>query len=275
MTTRQTLVSAACALIAGCESQPQPAIRDAASGQSPQRRGKAFVVFAVPDFVIDRTAVPILPPMTPGSELSPTTAFSEAPDIVSVDPSGALVGRRNGRALVRAVDTGSVLRVLVAAVESIRIVPDRVRLEPRAQTRLRLIASDGTEIPAGAATWATSSSEVATVWKGLVHAGRAERTAVLTATYGDRSTTVEIEVVAASVPVFAVRPARARFRVGSMLSFDALSQAGPIDALWSTSNPRVATRMAGALFRGESPGTASVCATAGARRACTNVEVVP
>src|SRR5438067_551825 len=163
MTSRRLVVSAACALFAGCESQPQPASSNESSDQ-PRRQGeRAFVVFAVPDFVIACAAVPVLPPMTVGSELSPTTAFSEAPDIVSVDPSGALVGHRNGRALLRAVGTGSILRVLVAAVESIRIAPDRVSLEPRAQASLRIIASDGTEIPASAATWATSSSEIATV----------------------------------------------------------------------------------------------------------------
>ena len=81
------------------------------------------------------------------------------------------------------------------------------------------------------------------------------------------------DVVERRVPQFAVRPAHPRLAVGSVLSFEALSADGPVEARWSSSTSRIAVALGGSIFRAVEPGEAEICASASARRSCTTVEV--
>jgi len=86
---------------------------------------------------------------------------------------------------------------------------------------------------------------------------------------------VEAEVFAPAVPSFSVIPERPELHVGQLVYFQAVSRTGPIDARWTSSNERIAARLSGPTFRAAGTGRALVCARAGSRRSCTNVEVIP
>jgi len=97
-----------------------------ASGERP------FVVFAQPRLLIDRLGTPFAPPVTVGSTVSAETLRSDAPEIVEIDSAGALVGRRNGRTLVRSLADGS--QVLEVEVQAATVPDNRPVLGEGART---------------------------------------------------------------------------------------------------------------------------------------------
>lgn len=110
--------------VASCSGAPEG--RGAsAPGEQP------FAVFTKGQLVIDRLGMPFAPPITVGSTASPQTLRSDAPEIVEVDAAGALVGRRNGRALVRSsTDPAQVLEVEVRAASALAVWPAVITIRP-------------------------------------------------------------------------------------------------------------------------------------------------
>jgi len=266
----------ACFVPLACEV-PQRPRGDSAPGQPAETVSsqKAFVVFAAAEFVIDRIGIPIGPPVTVGSLPSPTTMWSEAPEVVAVEPSGELRGLRNGTTTVRAIGTGSAIRVTVAEAESIEVIPGRLELETGKEAVLTIRGRDHAEVPRHAVKWASTAPLTAQVHAGRVRAGEVPGRALLIASYGGHTSTVEAEVFVPAVPSFSVIPERPELHVGQLVYFQAVSRAGPIDARWTSSNGRIAARLSGPTFRAAGTGRALVCARAGSRRACSNVEVIP
>lgn len=72
-----------------------------------------------------------------------------------------------------------------------------------------------------------------------------------------------------------VHPNRSAIRLGEIQGFQALTTAGPVPAVWSSSNEQKIAHLQDHLFQGLEPGQAQVCARANGRRACTTVEVTP
>lgn len=147
-----------------------------------------FVVFSATEFTIDRLGVPVPVPATVGSSPSPQTLASDAPEVVSVDATGSLVGHRSGRATVRTADGRSSLEVEVKAVSAFAVVPARLGLRPGGKGRLRLVAAgSGEELPGAAAQWASDAPEVALVFGGEVEASGRPGTSNVLVTYGGQS----------------------------------------------------------------------------------------
>ncbi len=232
-----------------------------------------FVVFTQPELAISRWLEPIALPVTAGSKPSPATIRSDAPEIVSIEPNGRLVAHADGMTIVRASGTGSTLRVRVAQTSSIRLVLPR-RMSEGESVLARPFAEDGTELLGSSVRWSVTASEVAIVtgW-GLVTARSPGRTELI-GLYGGHEGRVILEVEPRATPDFTVRPANPHISIGSLVSLQAISSAGPLEATWTSSAPRIAALLGGSIVRGVQPGKAVVCARASSRRSCTTVEVI-
>jgi hypothetical protein len=231
------------------------------------------VVFDRQDFTIDRWEKPVRPPVLPGSVPSPVTMASDAPGIVSVEENGDLVAHANGTTIVRSVGSGSALRVSVAQTESLRLVFPRHSLEEGQSTTVHALADGDLELPGTSVRWFITAPDVAIVSQSGVLTARASGQATLIGQYGGQEARVPFGVVSRRVPAFTVRPVNPHLSVGGVMSFQAVSPAGVVDARWSASSPQVATALGGAIFRAGQPGQSEVCANAGSRRACTTLEV--
>lgn len=178
-------------MVAACGREPARQAPQAA----PLRPAAAppFAVFSQPSLVIDRLGVPVAPPVTVGSTPSGTTMTSDAPHVVTVEPSGGLVAHQDGVATIRSA--GGSLEVVVRTARSIALVPRRLALRPGETRRLRAVEGDGPqEIPAEVVEWATSDPTIATLLGGEVMAGRRSGRARITARYGGRQAEALITV---------------------------------------------------------------------------------
>lgn len=104
-----------------------------AAGDEHQRRveevraqlDRDFVVFRESELRIEQLEAPVPAPITVGSRPSPVTMASSAPEVVSVQPDGALVAHRAGSAVIQAAGTGSRLTVVVLAPQPAPAVAQR------------------------------------------------------------------------------------------------------------------------------------------------------
>lgn len=185
------LLAAALLVVAACGREPA---RQAPQAAPPGSAAAApFAVFSRSSMVIDRLGVQVAAPVTVGSRPSDTTMSSDAPQIVTVDPSGNLVAHQDGVATIRSA--GGALEVVVRTARSIALVPRRLALRPGETGRLRAVEGDGPqEIAAGAVEWATSDPRIATLFGGEVMAGRRSGSARITARYGGRQAEALITV---------------------------------------------------------------------------------
>ncbi len=262
------------AALTSCAGSPD----EATAGKQAQPAGapgeRPFVVFAQRRLLIDRLGVPFAPPVTVGSTASPETLRSDAPGIVDVDPTGALVGRRNGRALVRSPANGQVLEVEVHAASVLAVAPARATLRPGGTQQLRLFTGGGgEEVPGEAAEWATNRPDVAIVIGGRVEAGRKPGTATVTVSYGGQVATAQVVVAEHPGPAFAIRPQAPTLRVGEAVTFEALSRRGPVAALWAPKGARLLAQSGPSTFVAVASGRSQVCGEAGGKVACATVTV--
>ena len=160
------------------------------------REEKAFVVFSRPELVIDTLGVPVPVPATVGSAPSAATLSSDAPDVVSIDESGALVAHRNGIAVVRTTSGASLhVRVDGVDVRSLFVEPRRLVLRAGATGRLRLLEGpEKHEIPPDRIWWRTSDPGVATLLGSEVMAGPRPGRARITARFGGQEAEAVIVV---------------------------------------------------------------------------------
>jgi hypothetical protein len=278
MGRNRQLAVLALGLALSCGREPPGVERQASQPPPPAPSlDKPFVVFSRPSIVIDRLEVPVPSPVTVGSQPSPETLTSDAPGIVSVDPSGSLVAHRNGEATVRASrGAGAALAVEVRAVSVLAIQPAEMLLRPAEEKRLKLFSGGGgEEVPSGAAVWSTDDPRVAVVIGGIVTAGDRPGTATITASYGGQASRAIVIVARDSGPAFAIRPESPRLRVGDVVTFDALSSQGPVRPRWDARPPRILAQSGPSTFSAKAAGKSVVCATAGGRSVCTTVAVRP
>jgi len=247
---------------------------DGALPSHAQRRlPDSFVAFTQEELAIDAWNKPVRAPVSPGSTATPETMSSDSPSIVSVEEDGSLVAHRNGLAIVRGVGTGAQLRVLVAQIGSLRLHLPTPFLAPGESLLARAIADSSVELPATSVRWSVDEPAIAMVSPRGVLTARAPGRGELIGSYAGREARAMFEVTERRVPQFTVWPAHPQLVVGSVLSLEALSAEGPVDARWTSSAPRVVVALGGSLFRAVQPGEAEVCASANARRSCTTLEV--
>lgn len=182
------------------------------------------------------------------------------------DHPGVAAGSDN-RAVV-----GAEGRSPIAQVSSITIVPSAQSLRRGASLRFQVMA-DGVPLAPGDVQWSVTDAEVALVSPDGTVSGRSAGTAEIRVSYGDLGARATLEVLPAAVPAFSIHPANVRVSVGRIISLEALSATGPIEARWTSGSPAVVASLGGNLFRAMSPGISKVCANAAPRRSCTSVEV--
>lgn len=238
--------------------------------EGPQTAATPVVAFRQRSFVIDRLETPVTPPYTVGSTPSRESVRSADTSIVEVDSSGNLIGHRNGEAEVRAPG-GSSLLVLVTAVQTFKIEPDRLSIPVGSRRALQLVA-DGRPLPAEAVQWQTTDPNVAAAFGATVHAGQMPGTATLTASVGAAQATVQVVATTPKLGSFTIQPARASLKVGAIqrLSVDAGALAG---ISWTSSDPAVLQPMRDGLFYAKAPGSCQACAATGDRTTCALVRV--
>ena len=106
------LALVACGRDASAPAPVPPRPLAPAIGESPVDR--PFVVFRDRELLIDRLEVAVPAPVSVGSRPSADTMASDSPEVVSVDPSGALVAHRPGSTVIRSLHgEGSALAVRV------------------------------------------------------------------------------------------------------------------------------------------------------------------
>lgn len=115
----------------GCEQGPpqawdQPTTPDPRIAAIQGDLARHFVVFAQTSIEIDQLATPFAAPVTVGSRPSPSTMISDAPDVVSVEPDGRLLGHRAGHATIRASTGGPALQVSVRDPQASRAAEPQV-----------------------------------------------------------------------------------------------------------------------------------------------------
>jgi hypothetical protein len=228
------------------------------------------VAFRQRDLVIDHLESPTRPPYAVGSTPSRELLTSTNPSVVDLDPSGDLIGHRNGEAEIRAAG-GASLHVLVRAVRSLKVEPNRLSIPVGGQAALRLFA-DGSSLPPEAVRWQTSDPNIAAASGSAVRAGLLAGTATLTAMAGDGQASVEVAVTPRLLAGVNVQPTHAELKVGSVqrLSLDAGALAG-ID--WTSSNKAVLQPMRDGLFYAKGIGKSKACAVAGDRKSCALISV--
>jgi hypothetical protein len=265
-----------CALTACDGYQMGPSAGPQSGGPPEGERRQEFVVFSQASLTIDRLETPIQVPVSAGSRASPETLESSDPAVVSVDPSGALVGHANGSATIRAPATSQALLVTIRAVQSIKAVPARLQLRPLEAAQVRVVDSVGSEVPADSVRWSVSAADIAQVNRGTVYAGEEPGSSTMTAMFGTATATVQVQVGGQELPEFSVSPAKPKYRVGAVMTFQALARSGPVAvASWTSSNSRILRWLQDGVFTAVAQGEALVCAQAGQRNACTKVGVQP
>jgi len=185
------------ALVVGCGGGSEKRAGQPALPPPPDPKlDKPFVAFRQPSLVIDRLETPMPAPVTVGSQPSPVTMESDAPEVVSVDATGALVAHRAGSAKVRPIGTGgAALSVEVRPVSVIAIVPPRISIAPGGETRVRLVAGgSGEAVPAKSVQWLTTDPGIAFVDGGTLRAGKRIGKARIVARYGGQEASAEVLV---------------------------------------------------------------------------------
>jgi hypothetical protein len=240
------------------------------------RIDRPFVVFNQRSFVIDHVGVPMRPPVSIGSRPSPETIASDDCSVVQVDATGALVGLRNGRVVVRSRGgEGSSLDVEVKAVSGIALSPPQLVLEPGGSSALIVTAADGSgEVGPAAVTWGTSAPSVVSVLDGRIQAIR-PGSARIVATYGGATAAADIMVRAPAEAPIRVEPSRARMRVGDVWVFQAIAGSQSVRAQWKVADARVLRPVQDGLVQARRRGRSQVCATVDERTVCSQVEVSP
>jgi hypothetical protein len=232
------------------------------------------VAFSQRELFLSQLGAPVPLPVSPGSVVTPGSLRSEDPAIARVDPSGAVVGLRDGRTRIVAPDGDVTLSVVVQGVSSLRIEPPLIAIRPGEASTLKLVdAPTGTVIPGHVATWRSLGPNV-TVRNGEVRAGPHVGAAQVTAEVRDLQAIAEVQVTVADEP-FAIMPAAARLQPGEVMLFRAHPTQTASTPAWRADDHRIMAPLGQGLFQAIRAGRTRICAATDGRTACTTVEVAP
>ena len=248
--------------------------RNASQPEMPRSERQGFLAFTAKHLYIDKLETPVAAPVAVGSNSSPATIESDAPDIVTVDRRGYLVAHRNGNAFVHARgDSSRGFTVEVRSINGLWVTPGVAELKVGEAIPVKIAANDGSLINPEAVTWATSNPSVAMVDRGRIEAGKHAGRARLAATYSGLTAQVLVTVSAPGSNAPSFRTAPRRLPVGSIQRYE-LTEPPPPGATWSTKNSRILASLGNGFFWAKAIGESSACVEFGTNHACTRVEVV-
>ncbi|MEO7965337.1 MAG: Ig-like domain-containing protein [Gemmatimonadaceae bacterium] len=215
----------------------------------------------------------------------PVTWSSSDATIATVSATGLVSALAAGpvqlTASIGGVAGSASLTVTVAPVASVSVTPPTSSLAVGATAQLSAAALDaaGNTLAGRPATWASSSSSVATVdANGLVTAV-AVGSATITATVSGVQGTATVSVSAVPVASVAVSPASPSVNVGATVQLSATAKDAAGNTLtgrpetWASDNTAIATVSASGLVTGVAVGAATITATVGGISATASVAV--
>jgi uncharacterized protein YjdB len=203
---------------------------------------------------------------------------------------GVVTGRAEGTATVTATSEGvtatATVRVLGPAftpVARVRIQPDSLALAVGSSGDFSAVATDaqGNVLTGRAVTWATTSSQVASVGAGGSVTGVAQGTTEIMATVEGVTTRATVRVFAVPVARVRIQPDSLLLTAGSTGTFRAVALDAQGNALtgrtvtWTTSNAQVAALGSGGSVSAVAQGLAQVTATVDGVSASAPVRVLP
>jgi uncharacterized protein YjdB len=220
------------------------------------------------------------------------TWSSDNTQVASVSPNGLVTFVGDGTANISA-STAS-LTVGVPAhghknavrVATIGVTPSTATLNPSNTLQLNATTADSTGNPLKnvSVTWSSSNTSVATVSTSGLLTAVAVGTAVISASSGSVTATMNLTVIApspASVASVTVTPSTAITQTGrtTQLTATAKDSAGNVlggrTISWASSNSNVATVSSGGLVTGVAAGIATISATSGTQQGTAQITVDP
>jgi hypothetical protein len=215
---------------------------------------------------------------------APASAWFAAPfDLAGVDESGTVSFFSPGQVLVGAIVGGKTVltRVMVKAgpVTRIDIEPIKTALVVGSSTRLAAIVrgSEGNPRSDALITWTSSMPDVATVDAAGVVTAVAPGKAIIGATSGSGSGSVNLSVVNSSLTGLSIEPRSTNARTGDVVRFNVRARTGQADnaaVRWTATGP-AATIDADGGFVAELPGSYVITAASGTQEAIASVVVAP
>jgi hypothetical protein len=215
---------------------------------------------------------------------APATAWFAAPfDLAGVDESGTVSFFNPGEVMVGAIVGGKTVltRVMVKSgpVTRIDIEPNKTGLVVGATTKLSAVArsSEGNPRSDVSLNWSSNKPDVATVDAAGVVMAISPGQAVIGATSGSGTSSVNVTVVKSSLTGLSIEPRSTNARTGDVLRFNVRAKSGQADnyaVRWTVSGP-AATIDSDGGFVAELPGSYVITATSGPQEAIASVVIAP
>ena len=218
----------------------------------------------------------------PGATVTWQSSNSAVADVGS---SGLVTAQGNGTAIITATSGKKTTRVAITVVQAssaVAINPASVTLTAIGETvQLNAIVKDAKDqnVPGAIVRWQNNNPAVADVSSSGLVTARADGTATITATSGDKTATATI-TVAQTPATIAITPISATLSaIGETVSLNATVKDGKaqtiIDAsvTWQSNNLTVATVNSEGLVTAQGNGTATITVTSGDKTATVAITV--
>ena len=219
-------------------------------------------------------------------ELGPIVWTSAKSDIVSVDPTGRLVAKKEGTTTVTATYQKLSVKIPVEVVDVnvMSVAPVQANLIGPVGTRLNLLLTvkNSRDKPVDLkVVWSSSDEKIVTVSQDGVVSSVAPGTVTVAAKIGDLQAISELKVELKQIGRLEIKPATAIVRVGDSQHFEIVAygiDGLPIEgafAFFVSSNPAVATVDGSGQATGLSRGAAVIKAQLGGTEAEATLLVNP
>ena len=215
---------------------------------------------------------------------APATAWFAAPfDLAGVDESGTVSFFSPGEVMVGAIVGGKTVltRVMVkpGPVTRIDIEPVKTSLVVGATTKLAAVARSAEGNPRSdvSLNWASSKPDVATADAAGVVTAISPGQAMISASSGGVSSSINVMVVKSSLAGLSIEPRSTNARTGDVVRFNVRAKSGQADnyaVRWTVSGPAATIDPDGG-FVAELPGSYVITAASGPQEAIASVVVAP
>jgi len=197
------------------------------------------------------------------------TLTSSSPDVVSINPDGALVAHRLGSATIRSIpNPASVLLVEVREIRDLRIEPAEIRMRIGESAVAHLIAG-GKPMDGTVAEWSTDDLAIARADGAIIRAAVRPGRTTLRARIGDAEATGAVLVENGTA--LQLRAPRA-LRSGQIGHAELAPP--PLERVeWTSSRPNALKSIGGGFFEALTKGRVEVCARFSKETRCSTVEV--
>lgn len=232
----------------------------------------------------DSSAVKLTATFQDGTQENVTSlaAWSSSDEAVADVLKGVITGYKQGTAVITAKYGTKTTTVEVTVDQTSKLVVDDqsvfLKTEEAQQLKLTAVYPDGTtKDVTGTAVWSSSDSSIAYVYKGKIY-GYTAGTATITATYGDKSVQVDVDVAVARYLDLSEEQLSLKTSSTHALTLTATYADGSTEdvtskAAWSSSDELVAFVKKGSLTTYKLAGTATISAVYGTLETSTQVEV--